>query len=69
MSELLKWELEWIDKNTHRYEGPLHAASVKRNIEKRYFEREARSLIRVFNEKRTTGSRIKVLQHFGHSGE
>ena len=33
---LLSNELNWIDKNKHKYEGELHAASVKENIKKRY---------------------------------
>lgn len=32
----MKWELEWVDKNIHLYDSPLHAEAVKRNIEKRY---------------------------------
>ena len=32
----LEWELAWIDQNVDRYDSPLHAESVKRNIEKRY---------------------------------
>lgn len=32
----LEAELWWIDQNLKRYDSPLHAESVKRNIEKRY---------------------------------
>lgn len=32
----VKWEKDWISKNTKYYDSKLHAESVKRNIEKRY---------------------------------
>lgn len=32
----LEWELAWIDANRSRYDSPMHAEAVKRNIEKRY---------------------------------
>ena len=36
MSNALKWELQWIDANAHRYEGPMHLTAVKRFITERY---------------------------------
>lgn len=41
----LQWELDWIDKHLHLYEGPLHAEAVKRNIEKRYKINELNRII------------------------
>lgn len=32
----MKWELDWIDAHSHLYDSPMHAAAVKKNIEKRY---------------------------------
>lgn len=32
----MKWELVWIDEHLHLYDSPMHAAAVKKNIEKRY---------------------------------
>lgn len=32
----LEWELNWIDNNPDRYEGPLHREAVKRFITERY---------------------------------
>lgn len=36
MSNALQWELDWVDTNPDRYEGPLHRECVKRNIKARY---------------------------------
>lgn len=38
MSKALEWELQWIDDNAHRYEGPYHIAAVKRFITERYLK-------------------------------
>lgn len=35
-SKTLKAELDWIDANIEKYDSPMHAEAVKRNIEKRY---------------------------------
>lgn len=32
----LEWELNWIDNNPQRYEGPMHIEAVKRFITERY---------------------------------
>lgn len=36
MSKSMQWELDWIDANPERYEGPWHRELVKRNIKARY---------------------------------
>jgi hypothetical protein len=36
MSIMLQAELDWIDANTDMYDSPLHAHSVKMNIQKQY---------------------------------
>lgn len=41
----LAWELDWIDKNITRYDSPMHALAVKRNIEKRYLINELNNKI------------------------
>jgi len=50
MSAALQWELDWIDNNVHRYDSPLHAESVKRNIEKRYHIKDLQQEIRVLKD-------------------
>lgn len=42
MNDILKWELDWIDKNADRYESAEHASLVKHNIMKRYLTKEIR---------------------------
>ncbi|WP_415906844.1 hypothetical protein ACMXYX_17955 (plasmid) [Neptuniibacter sp. QD72_48] len=32
----LEWEIQWIRENVDRYDSPLHAEAVIKNIEKRY---------------------------------
>lgn len=36
MSRALQWELDWVDANPDRYEGPWHRELVKRSITARY---------------------------------
>jgi len=42
----MQWELDWIDRNVHRYDSPMHAEAVKRNIEKRYYILELERLLK-----------------------
>lgn len=31
-----RWELDWVNRNKHLYDGEWHVAAVKGNIAKRY---------------------------------
>lgn len=42
MSELLAWELRWIDGHSGLYPSPFDKDKVKRNIERRYAMSELR---------------------------
>jgi len=63
MSELLRWEIEWVERNSDRYSSEIHARSVIENIKKRYFISEAKRLAEKFNKNRTTGNRLDLLAH------
>lgn len=36
MNSNLQWELDWIDRNKHLYDGDWHVLAVKGSITRRY---------------------------------
>ncbi len=65
MSDALQWEINWINKNIDMYDSPMHAKAVIGNITKRYAANKVKRLVEVFTRKRTTGSMLDLLEHFG----
>jgi hypothetical protein len=53
---LLQWEIEWVQKNQHLYDGPMHAKAVIGNIKKRYWIAEVKKRISQFEQTKTTAS-------------
>lgn len=41
MNNLLKWELDWIDKNVHRYSHDADIQEIKYRITRRYVRKES----------------------------
>lgn len=62
---LLEWELEWVRKNTHLYEGPYHVKAVCENIRKNYELRSIKKAANEFSEHGTTQRRFNLLVSCG----
>lgn len=61
---LMQWEIDWINNNPDRYEGPTHQKAVIENIKKNYFLKEAKKLMTKFKEFHSTGNRLALEEHF-----
>ncbi len=62
MNICLQAEINWINANVDRYDCPMHAQAVIGNIIKRYALVEVKKLIAAYDESRTTGDQLKLLE-------
>lgn len=59
---LIIWELNWIDRNIHQYEGEYHAYCVMKNIIDRYERAELRKEYSEWKNTRKTKHEFRMIE-------
>ena len=62
MNICLQAEIDWINANVHRYEGPWHAKAVIGNITKRYAMDEVKKLVQAYKTSRNTKDQLELFE-------
>ena len=62
MSNLLEWEINWIDNHPELYKTEQHRSHVIECIKKRYFINAVKRLVKQFEEKPVTANKFILFE-------